>query len=68
MKKSVKNLVIALALAYIPLTHASESAGIAGMVITNDTIENDNFIYPRNIYTVYKPIGKGTTQSIGRLH
>ena len=34
---------------------AAEFAGIAGMVITNKTIENNNFQYPQNIYTMYLP-------------
>lgn len=35
--------------------YANESAGITGMVITNDTVENNNFTYPRNIHTLYFP-------------
>ncbi|MEY4733616.1 MAG: hypothetical protein RLZZ464_1682 [Pseudomonadota bacterium] len=33
--------------------YAAETAGIGGMVITNDTVENNNFTYPKNIHTVY---------------
>jgi len=36
--------------------YAAESAGVTGMVITDDTVEdNNNFIHPRNIHTLYFP-------------
>lgn len=32
---------------------AGENAGLNGIVITDDTVENNNFTYPKSIYTVY---------------
>lgn len=33
----------------------AENAGLSGIVITDDTVENNNFTYPKSIFTVYFP-------------
>lgn len=50
-----KTCAFALALMACLGVQAGESAGIAGMVVTNDTVDNNNFTYPRNIHTGYFP-------------
>lgn len=52
MKKAV---LLATTLWATSLCHASDFAGLAGIVQTNDTVEFNNFINPRDIWTVYTP-------------
>lgn len=48
MKKSIAALVV-----IVTSLFSAENAGISGMIITDSTIENDGFIYPKQIYTLY---------------
>ena len=51
----MKKIVFALVMMFSTAAYAAESAGVTGMVITNDAVDNNNFLYPRNIHTVYFP-------------
>lgn len=51
----MKKYALAFAMMFSVGAYAAESAGITGMVITNDTVENNNFTYPKNIHTIYFP-------------
>ncbi|WP_034434145.1 hypothetical protein [Acinetobacter schindleri] len=58
----MKKYLAAASLAFLAMnSYAGTSAGIAGMMITNDTVQNNNFTYPRNIHTVY--FGNDPTES-----
>lgn len=46
---------ILLSTFFISNVFSAENAGITGMVMTNETIENNNFLYPQNINTIYFP-------------
>lgn len=49
----MKKCAFAFAMIFSFGAYAAESAGVAGMVITNDTVENNNFHYPKSIHTIY---------------
>ena len=49
----MKKFALALAMIFSVGAYAAETAGITGMVVTNDTVENNNFTYPKNIHTLY---------------
>ena len=51
----MKKFAIVIALMFSTGAYAAESAGLAGMMITDDTIENNNFLYPKSIYSIYFP-------------
>jgi hypothetical protein len=51
----MKKYALAFAMMFSVGAYAAESAGVTGMVITNNTVENNNFIYPQHIHTVYFP-------------
>jgi hypothetical protein len=51
----MKKFAFAIALMASAIAHAADFAGITGMVVTNNTVDNNNFTYPQNIHTVYFP-------------
>lgn len=51
----MKKYALAFAMMFSVGAYAAESAGITGMVITNDTVENNNFTNPKIIHTIYFP-------------
>lgn len=52
----MKNFAFALLLLVISSSAiGADSAGLAGIVQTNDTVNVDGFVNPRNIWTVYTP-------------
>ena len=51
----MKKYALAIAMMVSVGAYAAESAGVTGMVITNDTVEYNNFSYPKNIHTIYFP-------------
>lgn len=51
----MRKFTIVIALLFSTGAYAAESAGVTGMVITDDTVENNSFHYPKSIYTLYFP-------------
>lgn len=51
----MKKYALAFVMMFSVGAYAAESAGVTGMVITNDTVEKNNFAHPKNIHTFYFP-------------